>query len=52
LVLAVKETGCLAAWWGIGEADPLVLGVVVLAIVGLAIAFLATRLSRRRAKKD
>ena len=39
----------LAELWGIGEADPVVLGAVLVAVVIAAVVFIATRGRRRKA---
>ena len=37
----------VAAWWGVAEADRSVLGLVVVVLAVLAVAYLVVRLRRR-----
>ena len=37
----------IAAWWGVAEADRSVLGLVVVVLAVLAVAYLVVRLRRR-----
>jgi hypothetical protein len=40
----------ILALWGYLEADPIVVGVLVTAIVGIAIIYVVTRARRRRGR--
>jgi hypothetical protein len=51
-VIPASKTGTLAAWWGFADADPTVVGVVVVALAALAVAYVVMRLTRGRIKKD
>ena len=46
IVSAGKAHEGLAAWWGLLEADPLLVGVVVAAIVLFAAVYVVLRLRR------
>jgi len=47
---SVSFDGLLAvAWWGFAEADPGVLGLIVIALAGLAALYTFVRLLRARA---
>ncbi len=47
---SMSHSLALAELWGVGEADPLILGAVLAAIVVCAIIYIATRSRRRKAK--
>lgn len=40
--------GTLGSWWGYAEADATIVGVLVAAVVALAVAYVAMRVVRSR----
>lgn len=41
-------TSLIASWWGYAEADPTIVGILVVVVAAFAIAFLLMKLTRGR----